>query len=374
MIPTLSIVPIQQLASGDRLSIQVYKFIGANPGKKAYLQANLHGAEIVGNAVIHQLIEVLITIKDTHLNGEIWLVPVCNPISTNQRTHYFSTGRYNIFDGKDWNRIFWDYEKECEDLEEFAKFHINFETDAIEIEYYKRIKNSFDKLLEKIKSPSGAPFNERYRYQLQSLCLDADYVIDIHSSSNQGIDYLYGFHRREESAKYFLLDHEILLNEYDGDAFDEAFLKPWLALENQLETLGKSIVFDKESWTLELGSGMQMNPESVEKGVQGIKNYLAQKGILSIPEFPLPQTAFHKVTFISKSNLKKYYAPSGGMIQSRVKLGASIEAGERLYQILSFNKEELPKLIDVCAENAGLVFDISTNHAVNEGEYVLSVM
>ncbi|MBD1942294.1 succinylglutamate desuccinylase/aspartoacylase family protein [Coleofasciculus sp. FACHB-712] len=374
MIPIISTVPIQQLASGDCLSIQVYKFIGANPGKKTYLQANLHGAEIVGNAVIHQLIEFLISINDTQLNGEIWLVPVCNPISTNQRTHYFSTGRYNIFDGKDWNRIFWDYEKECEDLEEFAKSHINFEKDAIEIEYYKRIKNSFDKLLEKIKSPSGAPFNERYRYQLQSLSLDADYVIDIHSSSNQAVDYLYGFHRREESARYFLLDHEILLNEYDGDAFDEAFLKPWLALENQLETLGKSIVFDKESWTLELGSGMQMNPESVEKGVQGIKNYLAQKGILSIPEFPLAQTAFHKVTFISKSNLKKYYAPSGGMIQSRVKLGASIEAGERLYQIISFNKEELPKLIDVCAETAGLVFDISTNHAVNEGEYVLSVM
>ena len=140
MIPTISIVPIQQLASGDRLSIQVYKFIGANPGKKAYLQANLHGAEIVGNAVIHQLIEFLITINDTQLNGEIWLVPVCNPISTNQRTHYFSTGRYNIFDGKDWNRIFWDYEKECEDLERFAKFHINIEVDAIKNEYFKRIK------------------------------------------------------------------------------------------------------------------------------------------------------------------------------------------------------------------------------------------
>ncbi|MFE1746518.1 succinylglutamate desuccinylase/aspartoacylase family protein [Coleofasciculus sp. H7-2] len=148
-----------------------------------------------------------------------------------------------------------------------------------------------------------------------------------------------------------------------------------MLLENQLGTLGKQIVFDKESWTLELGSGMQMNPESVDKGVQGIKNYLAEKGVLSIPDFPLPQTASHRVTFIPKSTIKKYYAPSGGMIQLRVKLGTLIEAGERLYQILSFNKEEkLPKLIDVCAENAGLVFDISTNHAVNEGEYVLSVM
>lgn len=56
MIPTISTIPLQHLASGDRLFIQVYKFIGAKPGKKAYLQGNLHGAEIVGNAVIYQLI------------------------------------------------------------------------------------------------------------------------------------------------------------------------------------------------------------------------------------------------------------------------------------------------------------------------------
>jgi predicted deacylase len=61
------------------------------------------------------------TLDNSQLVGEIWLVPVCNPLSTNQRTHYFSTGRYNTYDGKDWNRIFWDYEKECEDLEAFAK-------------------------------------------------------------------------------------------------------------------------------------------------------------------------------------------------------------------------------------------------------------
>jgi hypothetical protein len=34
MIPSISTIPIQQLASGDRLSIQVYKFIGHQPGKR----------------------------------------------------------------------------------------------------------------------------------------------------------------------------------------------------------------------------------------------------------------------------------------------------------------------------------------------------
>lgn len=375
MIPTISTIPIQQLSSGDRLFIQVYKFIGANPGKKAYLQANLHGSEIVGNAVIHQLIEFLMSLDDTQLLGEIWLVPVCNPISTNQRTHYFSTGRFNSYDGKDWNRIFWDYEKECEDLEKFAKSQLNSEPAEIRNNYLECIQSSFDKQLEKIKAPSGVPLSERYRYHLQSLCLDANYVIDIHSSSNQAMDYLYCFQSREESAKAFLFDYGILMNDYDGDAFDEAFMKPWLALEKKLTELGKELKFDIESWTLELGSGMQMNPESVKKGIFRIKNYLAQTGVLKLRGFPLEGTASHSINFTLKSKIKKYYAPAGGMIQSRVPLGSFIQAGQLVYQVLSFNKNgELPKLVDVCAETDGLVFDVSTNHAVNEGEYVLSVM
>lgn len=87
-------------------------------------------------------------------------------------------------------------------------------------------------------------------------------MIDIHSSSNQAIDYLFCFQSREESAKAFLLDYGILMNEYDGDTFDEAFMKPWLALEKKL-AFGKEIQFDMDSWTLEFGSGMQINGDYV---------------------------------------------------------------------------------------------------------------
>jgi len=375
MIPKIYTVPIQHLASGDRLSIQVYQFAGTHPGKKAYLQANLHGAEIVGNAVIHQLIELLTTLEDSQLTGEIWLVPVCNPNSTNQRTHCFSTGRYNVVDGKDWNRIFWDYEHECEDLEAFARSQLDKEIPDIRSNYLSRIQASFAQQGEKINSPSGLSFNHRYRYQLQSLCLDANYVIDIHSASYQAIDYLYCCAGREESAKAFLLDYAILLNEYHGGTFDEVFIKSWLALEKQLADLGREVKFDIESWTLELGSGMQMNPESVVKGVRGIKNYLATQGMLDIPSFPLPETGDRAISFTPKSQLKTYYAPMGGMVQERVELGTKVKAGDRLYQLLVFNKEgKLPEVIDVFAETDGLVFAVSTNHAVNQGEYLLDMM
>ncbi|MFM6024571.1 MAG: succinylglutamate desuccinylase, partial [Dolichospermum sp.] len=119
---------------------------------------------------------------------------------------------------------------------------------------------------------------DKYRYKLQSLYLDADYVIDLHSHTGEGIEYLYCFRNREDSANLFLLNYGIIFDEYDGDAFDESFIKPWLALEDALSKLtGEKIRFDIEAWTLELGTGMQMNPDSVSKGVRGIKSYLTQK-------------------------------------------------------------------------------------------------
>jgi predicted deacylase len=365
-------IPLIQLASGDRMSLQVYRFVGAKSGKKAYIQANLHSAEIAGNAVIHQLIEFFQTLQNTELIGEVWLVPVCNPLGVNQRSRRFASGRYCVYEGKDWNRIFWDYEKNQEDLEEFAETQINLDKDIIRINYLNKIINAFTTLAEKIHSSSSVPFTELFRYRLQSLSIDADYVIDLHTSTDQGLNYLYYFPRREISAQYFLLDYGILLDNYDGDAFDEAFIKPWLALENTFQQLGRKIIFDVEAWTLELGSGMQMQPQSVEKGVEGVKNYLLHKGILVISE---TKAIAREMTFTLKSQVTKYYAPVGGMVQARVPLGSTVKAGERLYQILMFNKMgELPCVIDICAEKDGLVYDVATNYAVNEGEYVLAVM
>jgi hypothetical protein len=375
MIPTISLIPLIQLASGDRLSLQVYQFKGAQPGKKAYLQSNLHGAEISGNAVIQQLIEFLVDLYPTQLSGEIWLVPVCNPLSTAQRSHHFSSGRYNTYDGKDWNRIFWDYEKTTVDIAAFAKANLDLNPLEIQQKYRQQILAEFNTISQEIQSQRGLPYSEFYRYQLQSLCLDADYVIDLHSSTNQAIDYLYCFQARQSSAKAFLLDHGILMNDYDGDAFDEAFLKPWLALEKALADWGKPIKFDIESWTLELGSGMIMNPNSVEKGVRGIKNYLSTKGMLNLPGFPLSETESYQVLLTPKKQLKRYYAPAGGMIQSRVPLGSSIQKDQNIYQILNFNKSgEMPRIIDVFAESDGFIFDVSTNHSVNQFDYVLGVM
>lgn len=376
MIPNIVTLPLIKLASGDQLGLQVYQFQGSKPGKKAYLQSNLHGAEISGNAVIQELIQFLISLDTEQLTGEIWLVPVCNPVGVNQRSHYFSSGRYDPYNGKDWNRIFWDYEKTGANISQFAQEHQHLEIQEIQTQYRQLILNQFHQLSESITSPLGVTYDQYYRYQLQSLCLDADYLIDLHSATNDSIDYLYCFQGREESAKAFLLDYGILLKDvYDGDAFDEALIKPWLALEREFQKLGNHIQFEIEAWTLELGSGLEMNPESVEKGVRGIKNYLASKEMLSINHFPLSQTQNHKIILKLKNQIEYYYSTTGGMLKFDVKLGEKVKKNQKIYEILTFNKTgELPQIQEFFAKSDGIILDLAKNHSVNQCNYVLGLM
>jgi predicted deacylase len=372
MTPKIVIKTLLKLASGDDLSLQIYQFKGKQSGKKVYIQSNLHGAEIVGNAVIYQLIQYFSTLKSEQINGEIWLVPACNPLATNQRSHFFSTGRFNIYDGINWNRIFWDYEKECEDLKEFAQSQLHLSPLEIQQNFLVKQQKAFTQQLNKINSAQSAPIREQYRYQLQSLCLDANYVIDIHSSTNRSIDYLYCFKNREKSSFNFGFKYGVLMDQYDGDAFDEAFMKPWLALESELKNLGRNLQFDVEAYTLELGSGMEMNPISIELGFTGIKNYLSGQGVLNLPFSSLAQSP---TQYFHKNQMQPYYAPIGGMIQNRLPLKHPVKIGDRIYQLLSFNKEgELPLIKEVYAQHNGFIRDIGINESVNQGEYVLEMM
>lgn len=373
MQPVIETIPLMQMASGDWLSLQLYKFVGASIGKKVYIQANLHGAELAGNAVIQQLITWLETLTPEQLQGEIWLVPLCNPLGVNTRAHNFASGRYNPYDGQDWNRIFWDYSQVNDNLVEFARRHLDASPSAIATAYRQEILQAFQAELDILKTPAYVPVHRLYRTQLQALALDAHYIIDLHSSSNRGLTYLYYFHNRLDNARWFGLDFTILLDDYDGDAFDEAFIKPWLALEQRFQVLGRNLRLDVDAYTLELGTGMAIDPAAVQRGLQGIQQYLIRQGVvheIQLPQ-PLPETTLYTRT----SQVTKYYAPAGGLIQQRVLPGTWVKPGMDLYQLLNFNKVgESPEIHYVSADLPGLIYDVATNQAVNQGEYVLALM
>lgn len=376
MQPLISTLPLLKMASGDTLELQLYRFVGGTAGKKVYLQANLHGAEIAGNSLIYQLITWLSQLAPAQLSGEIWLVPVCNPIGVNTRSHHFASGRYNPYDGRDWNRIFWQYDPEPAALTTFAQAYLTAEPAAIAAAYRQLMLQAFADHRAAQSAPAAAPTTVLYSSALQALALDADYLIDLHTSGDRGLTYLYYFPQRAAAAAQFGLTFGILLDRYDGDAFDEAFIRPWLALEEAFSALGRPLRFEVEAYTLELGAAMQSEPAAIRQGLQGVQHYLAQKGLLDralLPSLSLAPPA--EMILTRASQLKKYYAPTGGFLQSRVEPGTWVQPGVPLYSLLSFNKVgQLPQLTAVEAETAALVYDVSLNQAFSQGEYVLAVL
>ena len=48
---------VTQMANGQAMTVPVYTIKGTGNGPSVYIQANIHGAEVQGNAVIYQLME-----------------------------------------------------------------------------------------------------------------------------------------------------------------------------------------------------------------------------------------------------------------------------------------------------------------------------
>jgi len=183
--------------------------------------------------------------------------------------------------------------------------------------------------------------------------------------------YLYYFPEREDGARLFSLDFGILLDEYDGDAFDESFIKPWLALERACKTAGNPVRCEVEAYTLEIGTGMKVDPLATEKSLCGVQNYLMRKGVVKTPAFPSDSD----MPLYSRGQVHKYYTLMGGVLQYRVEPGAKVVAGEVLYELVQFNKSgEMPLVKTVESQHSGLIYDVSSSEVMNQGEYVLSLI
>ncbi|OUR82059.1 hypothetical protein A9Q75_06785 [Colwellia psychrerythraea] len=80
---TKEVMSVGEMASGAKLTVPVYVFKAENNSSPSvYIQANMHGAEVQGNAVIFQLLELL---QHCNLQGNITLVPYANPVACNHK-------------------------------------------------------------------------------------------------------------------------------------------------------------------------------------------------------------------------------------------------------------------------------------------------
>jgi predicted deacylase len=325
---TKDIMSVGEMASGAKLTVPVYTFKqGSCSSPNVYIQANMHGAEVQGNAVIFQLLELL---QQCDLKGNITLVPYANPVACNHKNGEYTLGRFDPITGVNWNRM---YHFDQSVIIPFAEKNLN----ASE----KEIKEKFQQLLvteieQKLKhNVWGLTTGQRIAYQLQRLAHQADIVLDLHTGPISS-KHLYCPEYAKESAKYFDIEHTLLIpNDFDG-AMDEATFCPWWSLQEAYQVLGRNFsmgqgAFKKESFTVELGSQEQIDLEVAKQDAQSILSYLQFQDVINNQEYK-PQKMTRYGCYIK--DYKAFYSPMGGMVDYLAEFGKPLAAGQPLARIL----------------------------------------
>jgi len=325
---TKEVLSVGEMASGAKLTVPVYSFKSKNiTAPNVYIQANMHGAEVQGNAVIYQLLELL---PQCELNANITIVPLANPMGNSHKSGEYTLGRFDPITGENWNRMYY-FDQSI--ITPFAKENI----DASDAE----IKHNFEQLLtaqiDKQLNPSvwGLSTGQRIAYQLQSLAYQSDIVLDLHTGPISS-KHLYCTEYSQASAKYFNIEHTLLIpNGFDG-AMDEANFCPWWYLQAAFDNLGRSFtmgkgIFNKESYTVELGSQENIDLEVAKEDAHDLLTYLQYKGVISGTKYqPKKMTRYA----CHLRDYKTLYSPMGGMVDYLAEFGKPLAAGEPLARIL----------------------------------------
>jgi predicted deacylase len=98
---TKSRIPIGHTVAGNPIEIATYT-LTSGKGPKVHIQSGMHGGEIT-YWVQHRLYNFL---KENLKAGEITFVPCANPAAWDQRSYFYTFGKFDLYDGKDCNSHF----------------------------------------------------------------------------------------------------------------------------------------------------------------------------------------------------------------------------------------------------------------------------
>jgi len=326
---------VAHLANGQEMSVPIYQFKGSANAPSVYIQANMHGAEVQGNAVIYQLLEQL---RVLDVKGDITLVPLCNPIGINQKSGEFTLGRFDPITGNNWNRGYHFNEKLPL---EFAQKNPDLSFDEIKKQFRALIIGDLETQL--LDNPYGLNTPQHLCATLQRMAFDADIVLDLHTGPISE-RHLYCPEYTMDSATLFDIPHTLFIpSGFDG-ALDEAAFCPWWQLQLAYQAQGREIAVAVNGFTLELGSQEWLCLEEAKKDSSGILSYLSAMGVVERGLFT-PASMTRYACYLK--DYRALYSPKSGLVEYLAPLGKPIRAGEPLVRLLRMDRYDHDDVVEV---------------------------
>jgi uncharacterized protein len=275
------------------------------------------------------------------LDAEIVLVPVANPVGLGQHVLGQFMGRFELGSGKNFNRHFLQLSTLV------ARANEALGADADE---NKRIVREL--IAAELATQKPLTEFDSLQLALLKLSFDADVVIDLHCSLEAAM-HLYtsesAWPEFEPLARYLGSQASLLATDSGGGSFDETHSLLWWTLRQQLPA-SKPVPEGSIAVTVECRGQHDVTYDIAQQDADAIVDYLVWRKAIRLEAKPLP-ALLAPATPLAGS--EQFYAPVSGILVHRATIGATIQAGQPLFDIVDPITDETTT---ICSNTEGVLY------------------
>jgi predicted deacylase len=348
---------------GNTRALTIHRYGDRSHPAKAYLQAGLHADEAPGFLVMHHLMDRLDRADARGaIVGEIVLVPVANPIGVSQWRDDGLQGRFDFWNGINFNRRF-------PDLADQVAEHVKDTLGDGPEDNIRLIREATGKVLKTLRAENEAG---HLKQNLLTLAYDADIVLDLHCDY-QAVLHIYmgeSLWPRDRDLPAQLGARTTLLADDSGvTPFDEACSRIWFQLAARFPQ--HPIPPSCLAATVELRGLADLDHETAGRDADNIMAFLTRRGLLqgTVPELPeLPRDP------TPLSGVEHLKAPGPGVVVFLKKPGDGVAAGEVVAEVIN-PLEAAPdaRVRPVRATTDGMVFARSADRFARPGRILAKI-
>ena len=299
-------------------------------GRKIYIQTSLHADELPGALVAYHLRPMLEQLEqEGRLKAHVVLVPLCNPIGLAQTLMYDPSGRFDLFTGRNFNRL--------TDFDLYGKTlaRLNEQPEPLGKDAVANVRHIRAVMREVIAAYQPQTQVDTLQHILVGLAFDADVVLDLHCDE-YAVMHCYTLPQLwptvEPLARLLRSECQIVSEDSGSKAFDEFLSTPWLRLARVFPQA--NIPCACCSATVELRGQMDLQHELAQDDAQAMVQYLAHLGDVSLETNTLPALP----ELIRKphplAGVQYVTAPSAGVVVFVIQAGETVQQGQILAQII----------------------------------------
>jgi hypothetical protein len=348
---------------GNTRALTIHRYGDRSHPAKAYLQAGLHADEAPGFLVMHHLMDRLDRADARGaIVGEIVLVPVANPIGVSQWRDDGLQGRFDFWNGINFNRRF-------PDLADQVAEHVKDTLGDGPEDNIRLIREATGKVLQTLRAEDEAV---HLKQNLLTLAYDADIVLDLHCDY-QAVLHIYmgeSLWPRDRDLPAQLGARTTLLADDSGvTPFDEACSRIWFQLAARFPQ--HPIPPACLAATVELRGLANLDHETAGRDADNIMTFLTRRGLLQgevpeLPELPCDPTPL--------SGVEHLKAPGPGVVVFLKKPGDGVAAGEVVAEVIN-PLEAAPdaRVRPVRATTDGMVFARSADRFARPGRILAKI-